>query len=200
MLRLALLSVLLASCAAQNTFDGKRVSPRYPETTINLTDGKRLVHHAGRPCSTEERPEVGVTDAERTFSKWKIEDPNGRILGEAPSFLSDPAYAGEFADAFRKEDSIEVFESKSGNTVLIVEDRSPTFPRKSYLLLSRQPAGDWRFSELLIQSNQGIDEWRKLGHEYPGHPSVMSISDDAIVVDDLGKTRCLASAQIKTRD
>lgn len=199
MLRLALITLLLASCAAQNTFKGTRVSPKYPETTVSLTDGKRLIHLAGRPCSTDERPEVGVADAERTFSSWKVEAANGDLLCEAPSFLADPAFAGEFADHYRKEDSIEIFESASGRTILIVEDRSPTFPRKAYLLLSRQSAGDWKFSELLIQSNQGIDEWRKQGHQYAGYPAVLSLSDDSVVVDDLGETRRLLFTQIKKR-
>ena len=182
MLRFCLIALMLAGCATtgtRRTFSG---TPTYPKTTIHLARGRILIHQAGRPCRTTDRPEVGVTDCERTYSEWSLRTPDDKLLVNAPSFLSDPTYAGEFGDYYRREDCVEVFESESGNTILIIEDRSPTFPRRAYLMLSRDAQDHWGCRQLLLDSYAPA---RSKGPASPGfrgpldevYPGILKLTD-----------------------
>ncbi len=150
----AILTLSLVGCATTDTTPIFRGAPTYPTTTAKLASGKVLTHQAGRPCATDERPEVGVSDRERTFSEWYLRSSEDQgLLATAPSFLSDPKYeGGEFQDYYRRSDLVEVYESISGNTILIVEDRSPTFARRAYILLRKICDNSWGHTELLLDA------------------------------------------------
>jgi hypothetical protein len=146
-------SIQLVEGAATDTKPVFSNAPTYPTTSIQLASGKNLTHLAGRPCTTEERPEVGVSDRERTFSEWHLgSGADQKPFVKAPSFLSDPKYSPGSEVYYRSNDLVDVFESASGNTVVIVEDRSPTFPRRAYLLLRGDAEGNWSSQELLLEN------------------------------------------------
>lgn len=148
----SLIVLALVGCATNEQKPVFRSAPTYPKTSIQLSGDKTLTHNSGPPCLTTERPEVGVSDRERTFSEWYLSGSGGKLLVSSPSFLSDPAYAGEFQDYYRKNDVVKVFESGSGNTIVIVEDRSPAYPRRAYILLRGDSIGNWTCRELLLES------------------------------------------------
>jgi len=182
MMRISLIALLLASCATTGTKPTFVGAPTYPTTEIHLASGNNLIHQAGRPCKTTERPEVGVTDGERTYSEWILKAPDGRLLVSAPSFLSDPAYGGEFEDYYRREDRVKVFESGSNNSIIIVEDRSPSLPRQAYLLLRRDSKENWSRRELRLDSYLPA---RAKGPKNPGfrgtldevYPEILEVTD-----------------------
>lgn len=131
-------------------------APTYPETEIGLKDGMLLKHIAGPNCKDESRPEVGTGDTDRTFSRYELTDLSGLKLCESPSGLSDPKYEHEeFRDYYRKHDRIEVFQSESGRSILIVEDRSPTFPKVALPLLQQDTENRWKQSELIFPHIRG---------------------------------------------
>ena len=174
------MAVVLASCAVTDTKPAFHNAPTYPTTTIQLAGGKSITHQAGRPCTTEERPEVGVSDRERTFSQWQLFGPDRKMLVSAPSFLSDPAFAGEFKDYYRQNDRVDVFESASGNTVVIVEDRSPTFERRAYMLLTKDSQGHWSYRELLLESFAPKSERSRPEFSGPSdltYPTILEVTD-----------------------
>jgi hypothetical protein len=182
MIRLSLIALLLASCATTGTKPTFIGAPTYPKTEIHLASGDNLIHQAGRPCKTTERPEVGVTDGERTYSGWHLKTADGKLLVSAPSFLSDPAYAGEFEDYYRREDRVKVFESGSGNTIVSVEDRSPTFPRQAYILLRRDSQDKWSCRELRLESYSPSRAKQPNSPDFRGpldnvYPEIMDVTD-----------------------
>lgn len=171
-----LLVVALAGCAGTDTKPVFSNTPTYPTTSILLPSGRNLIHQAGPPCTTGKRPEVGASDSERTFSEWNLRSSTEHEpLVTAHSFLSDPKYAGEFEDYYRLEDVVEVFESASSKTIVIVEDRSPTFERRAYLLLREGADGNWNSTEILLKpylpkntGRQGDPAFRgALSYTYP---------------------------------
>ncbi len=175
--------LVVTSCAHQFVAPVYNGAPTYPETEIALKGGVILKHIAGRYCEDESRPEVGTSDRARTFSRYDLTDLHGHKLCESPSGLSDPKYNGEFEDYNRKNDRIEIFQSESGHSVLIVEDRSPTFPRVALLLLQRDKDGRWKHSELFCPHIQGTPI-----NIYGSYPPVKGITDSEVCFD-YGKKR-----------
>jgi hypothetical protein len=102
-------------------------------------------------------------------------DASGHKLCECPSGLSDPKYAGEFEDYYRQNDEITVRQSVTGDSILIVEDRSPTFPRIALLLLSKDAQGTWHSKELLAPHVRGSPS-----NIYGYYASVIDINDSKI--------------------
>lgn len=156
-MKLAILfAALLCSCASNTTIATYKGRVSYPRTEVGLKSSLKLVHIAGRPCDDESRPLVGSSDRERTYSEWSLIAGDGSTLAHAPSFLSDPAFADEQFDRYyRENDQVEIYESASGNTLLIVEDRSPTFPRRAYLSL-RNTGAEWVFREIILPSKPRV--------------------------------------------
>lgn len=202
----ALFTLGLVSCATTETKPVFSKPPTYPTTTIKLDSAKVLTHQAGRPCMSDERPDVGVSDGERTFSEWHLRDSqNERLLVSAPSFLSDPKYEElEFQDYYRRGDLIEVFESVSGNTILIVEDRSPTFARRAYILLSKNKDNDWNYKELILESYlpsriAGINDPRFSGPTDYIYPGILELTDTHLTYTSRDGSRKVAIKRIKTK-
>jgi len=167
--------LVVTSCAHQFVAPLYNGAPTYPETEIALKGGVTLKHFAGRNCEDESRPEVGTSDRARTFSRYELTDLHGHKLCESPSGLSDPKYDGEFEGYNRKNDRIEIFQSESGRSLLIVEDRSPTFPRVALLLLQRDKDGHWKQRELLSPDIQGTP-----ANIYGSCPPVKGITDSEV--------------------
>ncbi|BCU75866.1 hypothetical protein [Luteolibacter sp. LG18] len=152
----------------------------YPRTVVPLASGGELVHHAGKACSAddESRPLVGGGDGARTWSKWSLVSSAGTPLAEAPSFLSDPSGEGEFAENYRKNDRGLVFESPTGKTIVIVEDRSPTFPRRAYLML-RNTGTHWSYRELKLKAAAPPQPTAD-GPNYEDSPNILDLTDTAV--------------------
>ena len=154
-----LLSLLvISSCAHKPTTPADTVYAgklSYPVTKFQLKNGLSLKHVSGAPCSDESRPEVGTSDGSRTFSVYKLLADSGKELCECPSGLADPKYGGEFETYYRENDTVRVMQSRTGNTILITEDRSPTFPRIALLLMRKDETGVWHSSELLAPHMPG---------------------------------------------
>ena len=176
MFRCLVLTICLAGCAPRNPVTLFESRPAYPVTTVKLQDGKTLVHRAGPKCDTPERPVVGGGDGERTYSKYTLLDRNGVPLVEGPSFLSDPAGAGEFAAYYKDNDRLRVIASSTGETVLAVEDRSPTFPRKAFILF-QSTGGKWTGGEIRVETfapAPGVTA------TYAEYPEVIGLTDRQI--------------------
>jgi hypothetical protein len=154
-MRLALASILLfafAACTSRpvpptTAFDSH---PRYPVTVIELSPSLSLRHFAGAPCdyNSDARPQIG-SEGTRTFSTYDLVATDQRKSFSAPSMLSDPQRElAEFRAYYRANDRITVLTSSSKNTILIVEDRSPTFPNRAHILLRRASDSTWAWSQL----------------------------------------------------
>jgi hypothetical protein len=169
--------LVLPSCAHKPVGPSYYGKLAYPVTELQLKAGLKLKHVAGAPCANddERRPEVGTSDGSRTCSVYELIDESGRKLCECPSGLSDPKYAGEFEDYYRQNDQITVRQSTSGNSVLIIEDRSPTFPRIALLLLTKNAQGAWQSRELLAPHVRGSPP-----NIYGYYASVIDIDDSTI--------------------
>jgi hypothetical protein len=154
-MRLALpFALLLASCAAP---DGGNIKPvfngplTYPKTEIQVSNGMKLVHEAGA-LDSEGRPYVGTPKPRDVPSKWSLRTDNQAApLMTALSNLTDPSYSGEFEAYNRENDRITVYESDTGSTILIVEDRSPAYPNKDYTLFRRLASGKWSTNRLQLE-------------------------------------------------
>jgi hypothetical protein len=109
-------------------------------------------------------------------------DPDRKLLVSSPSFLSDPTYAGEFEDYYRRDDRTVVFQSSSGNTIVIVENRSPNYPRRAYILLSRGAQGNWSHRELLLEAFLPAHKSDQSSPEFRGpldfvYPEIFEVTD-----------------------
>lgn len=144
-------ALLLAACAAhpapmRTVFDGR---PQYPVTVIPVSPGLTLRHVAGPPCDygSNACPPIGSEGA-RTFSKYELAGASGKTLFNAPSMLSDPdSEPAEFRSSCLANDRIKVFASATGNTLLIVEDRSPAGPAQAHILLRLLSGPAWTWSQ-----------------------------------------------------
>ena len=180
---LAILALGSVSCASQPPSAAYNAAPTYPITKIRLHGGLSLEHKAGPECHDESRPDIGVTDGMRTYSIYELRDSLGNKVCEIPSGLSDPEDAGiDFKSYYRENDKLSVFQSASGHTVLIVEDRSPTFPRIALLLVKQSENGDWTPSQI---SAPYLKPVRNRQH-YPifgSYPTVVGISDSKVTFE-----------------
>jgi len=121
----------------------------YPRTVIPLSAGRKLIHEAGGLDSDESSR--GRPEAAKVPSKWTMHLPTQSTpFVYAASDLTDPKYSGEFEDYLRKYDRVSVFESDSGNAVVIVEDRSPHYPNEDHFALWKLPDGTWGSRKLEI--------------------------------------------------
>jgi hypothetical protein len=203
MFRSCLFTLILAGCATTDNKPTYSGPPTYPRTTIHLAGGNTLVHQADRPCMTNDRP--AVNSGERTYSKWSLSSANGQTLVNAPSFLSDPTYAAEFEEYYRRDDLVQVFESVSGNTVLILEDRSPTFPNRAYFMLRRDAQEHWTCREVLLQSYLPKQNTRVASPAPPSslqeiYPSILEVTDASLrYTTATGATKVAINA-LPTRD
>ncbi|MDB6075209.1 MAG: hypothetical protein JWO89_2849, partial [Verrucomicrobiaceae bacterium] len=179
---LAVCGVMLASCAHLAPGAVYAGGMTYPKTVVSLHDGFVLTHQAGPLCKDHSRPEVGTADSQSTFSIHALNQGSQKLC-EAPSFLSDPKFEGEFADYYRKNDQLKVFQSATGSTVLIVEDRSPTFPHVALLLLREESNGIWHSSELMAPHIAG-DRSKNL---YGLYAEVVGITDNDVMFADQDK-------------
>ena len=172
-----LLLFALSSCAHERVAPSYAGKLTYPVTELQLKGSLKLKHVAGAPCANddESRPSVGTSDGSRTRSVYELRDASGRKLCECPSGLSDPKYAGEFENYYRQNDEITVRQSVTGNSILIVEDRSPTFPRIALLLLNKDAQGMWHSKELLAPHVRGSPP-----NIYGFYSSVIDINDSTI--------------------
>ena len=167
----------MSSCAHQRVEPSYVGKLTYPVTELQLKTGLKLKHIAGAPCAhdDESRPEVGTSDGSRTWSVYQLIDASGSKLCECPSGLSDPKYAGEFEDYYRQNDEITVRQSVTGNSILIVEDRSQAFPRIALLLLTKDAQGVWHSKELLAPHVRGLPP-----NIYGSYASVIDINESSI--------------------
>lgn len=204
---LTLLSVALGliSCATTDTKPIYRGRPTYPNTLVRLASGNTLTHQAGPTCNSEDRPEVGVSDRERTYSEWYLRSNlDQRVILRSPSFLSDPKGAGEFEDYYRRNDLVEVFESTSGDSILIVEDRSPTFARRAYILLRKDINDRWGYKELLLDPYlpsriSGTNDPRFSGPPDWIYPDIIELSDTHIRFTSRDGIRKVAINKLPTK-
>ncbi len=151
---------LMAACAPDGVGPVFSAAPSYPETSVRVAAG-----------TWEHRTDGG--DA-----AWQLVDGSGRVLLTVPSFLSDPELAGpEFAAYHRAHDRAEVWESATGNTVLLMEDRSPNYPDRRYMVARRDAAGNWSWR------TPGLGPYRTArGRELVdlAYPEILGLSDEAI--------------------
>lgn len=184
--RLVLASVALglASCASEMppaTYYGVLT---YPATEVCLRNGLLLKHKAGPPCNydDESRPKVGVCDSMRSFSTYVLLDGEKKLC-EVPSGLSDAKYGGiDFEEYYRKYDRLGVFQSETGKTILISEDRSPTFPRLALLLVQQDQLGAWHYSQLNPPYSDPIPPSR--GPVFGHYHDVVGITDSSVTFRD----------------
>lgn len=161
--------------------------PNYPVTTIELSSSLSLRHIAGPACddNSNDRPKIGP-EGYRSYSVYNLLDKNGGVLFTAPSMLSDPKTAAQFQSYYRKNDRMSVYTSPSKNTILIVEDRSPTFPCKAHILLQRIPDMSWAWSQIKVPT------FRQPGPYYGPlslvYPEVAGLNDAEVWLKAEGKT------------
>ncbi|MFO1485105.1 MAG: hypothetical protein U1F71_17225 [Verrucomicrobiaceae bacterium] len=141
--------MLISSCAHESapkqSYAGKLT---YPETRIALPHGLALTHHAGEIGDED----VQADDAEvkaRTTSTYHLTNGDGQMLASCGSSLSDPKFCGEFESYNRQYDDLTIFVSKTGRTVLIIEDRSPCYPHIELRLMRQKADGKWESSKLI---------------------------------------------------
>ncbi len=202
MIRVSLIALMLVGCATTDTKPTYNGAPTYPRTTIHLAGGNTLVHQADRPCMTNDRP--AVDGGERTYSMWSLNAPNDQILVNAPSFLTDPTYAGQFEEYYRRDDLVQVFESGSGNTVLILEDRSPTFPNRAHFILRRDAQGHWSCREVLLESylpkeNKGVASPSPQSPLDEVYPEILEVTDSYLRYSASTGAKTVALNALRTR-
>ncbi len=179
------LLLLLTSCQTppvshKPVYDGGLT---YPVTQIDLGSGLQLRHLAGRPCehASNEHPAVG-SDGERTCSIYELTETSDKVVLTAPSMLFDPQYAeAEFEAYHRENDHVSAHVSPSGQSILIVEDRSPTYPRRAQILLQRDSEGRWSWTDLVIPSHAREPEELNASSMFPGFLDVVSITDSHVI-------------------
>lgn len=177
------------AAAAELVFSGKLT---YPETRISLPDNLTLVHLARR--YSDEDPRAGQAVAQKT-SLYELRDAESSKLAEGTSHLSDPKFGGEFEDYFRQHDTLSVMRSPSGNTLYIVEDRSPTHPHEEHRLFQKSGSG-WSFTKLTPVT------WRSA----PGHPldssyaHVCALTDTEVHFEGGGRQWSAPIEQLKAHD
>ncbi len=173
-------AILLASCAAP---DSGKVDPvfngplTYPKTQIQVSPGMKLIHEAGA-LDSEGRSYVGTPRPRDVSSKWTLRANNqSDPLITALSNLTDPSYAGEFEAYNRENDRITVFESKTGSTILVVEDRSPAYPDKDYILFRHLPNGSWSVTTLKLEPYRRDGNPDRLYAVFPG---IINLTDSGL--------------------
>jgi hypothetical protein len=163
----------------QKVFEG---TPKYPVTKIPLPSGMELRHIARAKVFYREKGDERPLQPE-TESFYELRDFAGEVVLTDSSMLTDPALGSEELRSYHKEnDFVMVAVSATGNTILVVEDRSPYYPERSHFVLQRVSDDKWR--------SRGVDV--PLGPE--GEPptsqywaTVVGLNDEAVVVSLDGK-------------
>jgi hypothetical protein len=127
-----------------------------------------------------ERPPVG-SEGEKTRSVYELRSASGQVLITAPSMLYDPKYAStDFENYNRRSDRISLHISSSGKSILIVEDRSPTFPCRAHILLQRQKNGTWSWTDLKVAAVREQGKEQSVVDVYGHYPEIAAINDTAL--------------------
>lgn len=155
------LAMSLAACAPGGVGPVFSAAPAYPVTSVRVLAGT-LEHRV-----------------EGEEAAWRLVDGSGSVLLTVPSVLSDPAVAGpEFEAYHRQNDLAEVWESASGGTLLILEDRSPNYPDRRYMVARRDAAGTWGWR------TPGLGPYRTSGGRELvdlKFPDILGLTDEAIL-------------------
>jgi len=163
--------------------------PTYPITEIQISSSLRLRHIAGAPCdyNSNARPIIG-SESTRTYSVYKLIDKEGNQIFEAPSMLSDPEKgAGEFRAYYIANDRLTVLTSKSEDTILIIEDRSPAGPNEAHILLRHGVDGKWTWSQIHVSTVKPPGE-RIVAPPDMFFPEVQGLTDTRIWFNDGHRT------------
>jgi hypothetical protein len=128
-------------------------------------------------------PAVG-SEGTRSSSFFELEDGEGKVQLTFPSRLTLPGpWDGEFKEYYLKHDEIRVCSSDSGRTLLIVEDRSPTFPHQAHHLVRfRETDGREEVSWMELRPDyERPPDGMGFGAPYAQPPVVEGLTDDRVV-------------------
>jgi hypothetical protein len=171
----------------QKVFEG---SPTYPVTKIALPSGMEL-RHVARKSSVFNR-ESGDKGPHRpeTESAYELRNVEGDIVLTDSSMLTDPDLGSEELRAYHKEnDFVTVAVSETGNTILIIEDRSPYYPNRSHFVLQRTTDEKWRSRGISVpmgpEEDKGAEGFVPPTSQY--WAKVIGLNDEAVVVSLDGK-------------
>lgn len=162
--------------------------PTYPVTVIPLPHGRLLRHLPTESfnAADEGLPEP-LGEGVPSHSRYRIEVAEGLVLLEFRSMLSLPSSKdGEFEAYYRENDEITVFVSTSGNTILLVEDRSPTFPNAVFHLIRFQNGqARWTLMEVEAQlPSPAVGQTEGMSFRGPlslSYPKVAGLTDESVI-------------------
>lgn len=163
--------------------------PAYPVTVIPLPHRFVLRH---LPTESVDQLEEGVLSAggegPLSLSRFRVEGSDGMKVVEFPSMLSLPsAKDGEFEQYYRKNDEISIYVSGTGNTIILVEDRSPNFPNEVFHLIKLR-AGSAHWERLgIAAAREPVKEGSMPTSGYGQYPRLVALTDEVVTWESFGR-------------
>jgi hypothetical protein len=117
----------------------------YPKSSMQLPGSITLFHIAGARVigAPQNRVPVYCKNPIYTDSVYSVFDKNNNLVVSHPSALWLPETSDEFRHYYYANDKVSVYLSQSNRTILIIEDRSPTYPSRGFIVFQRSNRDIW---------------------------------------------------------